>query len=221
MDIEQLNRQIVVYKNDDTLTDEIRNIRINIINTAIQRINNYSLYSQSLYQYLQNSGELVNLTEELYQIEDTLELNRISLKGMILESNLCKFLDNSGISYTLPELRSYLYQQYSNDNLDIEVIDKEITLYETIEDLVNFENNQIDGLAHVISNILKEKSYLNRKQDLKLLKENKIKIEMKIDKMYETKVLDAVTKDLLLNMINQIFNNYMNIQAKLPLDILE
>lgn len=217
MDIEKLKEQINLYNNDNSLTEKNRNIRISIINTAIQRINNHNLYLQSLYEYLQNSGELVELTEELYQIEDTLELNRISLKGMILESSLCKKLDSDGISYTLPELRSYLYQQINDDSIDVEVLDKEIDLYETIEDLINFENNQIDMMANIISNVLVEKSHLKKEDNQYLLENNKNKVAEKINKMYDLKIFDDITKDLLFNMINQIFNNYMNVQMKLPI----
>ena len=126
MRIEDLKTQIELYKQDSELPENAKNLRINIIATAIQRIESYELYSKSLFQFLEESGQLVDLTEQLYQIEDTLELNRISLKGLILESNLCHMLNQNGIEYSLNDLKQYLYQNINNPDIDAEVISKEI-----------------------------------------------------------------------------------------------
>lgn len=209
MDIEKLKKQIEIYKQDNTLTDNIKSIRISIINTAIQRIEGYQLYTQTLYQFLQSGNELVELTDDLYQIEKTLELNRISIKGMILDSNLCKWLDQAGIKYTLTDLRKYLNEQYNNENIDVEVINKEINLYETIDNLIRFENNQIDQMASLIGNIINDNVLLKRIKNKNIIHENKSNVVNKISNLLKDEVLDLFTHKLLENMVSQIFNNYL------------
>lgn len=214
MNINELKKQIEIYNQDNTLTDNIKNIRINIINTAVQRIEGYQLYSQTLYQYLNDSGELVQLTEELYQIEDTLELNRVSLKALILESSLCKMLDKNGIEYSLHDLKNYLYQNMNNPEIDVEVIGKEINLYETIERLVDYENGQIDNMMKLISNIIGV-NIVPRFEDVSNITNNKNEVINKINNMFEINILDQFTHDLLVNMVNQVFDNYLKIEHKL------
>ncbi len=216
MNLEDLKKKTEIYQQDNTLNDNIKNIRISIINTAIQRIEGYQLYSKTLYQFLEESGELVNLTEQLYQIEDTLELNRISLKGLILESNLCNALDSSGIEYSLNDLKKYLYQNVNNPEIDSEVIGKEITLYETIEEIINYEKNQIDNMANIIGNLINDKELLERIDNKEKLITNKKLIIEKNNSLLKEMILDDYTKNILDNMIEQIFNNYMQVENKLP-----
>lgn len=56
------------------------------INKIHDSINN------KMFQFITKANELVELSENMYQIEKTIKLNKISLKGYILDSSCCSFL---------------------------------------------------------------------------------------------------------------------------------
>lgn len=73
--------------------------------------------NNKIFEYITKATELVELSEDMYQIERTIKLNKISLKGYILDSPCCKALEENNISnYSIEELKQYLlkYEQTSN-----------------------------------------------------------------------------------------------------------
>ena len=58
---------------------------------------------------LQKANELVELSDDDYQIEKTLKLNKISLKGFVLDSDLCNQLNENNMNdYSIDELKNIL-----------------------------------------------------------------------------------------------------------------
>ena len=48
--------------------------------------------NNKLFHFITKATELVESSEDMYQIEKTIKLNKISLKGYILDSPCCSFL---------------------------------------------------------------------------------------------------------------------------------
>lgn len=197
-------------ENDDTLNENQKNTRIIILTMLIDNKMFCQAYSNQIYLCLQRCAELVELLDGLYQVETTLELNRISLKGLILESSLCKMLDNNKIEYTLLDLKKYLYQFMDNENIDFEVIEKEILLYETIDNLILVEKMQMDEIVYKINDILKLDLSFENTIDSSLLLQSKNKIMIEVKKLLELNVLDQEIYIMFDNLVNQVLNFYLN-----------
>jgi len=210
MNVEELKKVIKMCENDDTLNENQKNTRIIILTMFIDNKMFCQSYSNQIYLCLQSCGELVELLDGLYQVEATLELNRISLKGLILESSLCKMLDNNKIEYTLLDLKKCLYQFMDNENIDFEVIEKEILLYETIDNLILVEKMQMDEIVYKINDILKLDLSFENTIDSSLLLQSKNKIMIEVRKLLELNVLDQETYIMFDNLVNQVLNFYLN-----------
>ena len=64
-------------------------IEINKINDDI---------NNKMFNFIAKANELVELSEDDYQIEKTLILNKISLKGYVLNSDVCNHLIKNNIN---------------------------------------------------------------------------------------------------------------------------
>lgn len=54
--------------------------------------------NNKMFNFITRATELVELSEDDYQIEKTLKLNKISLKGFILDSSCCINLNMNNIT---------------------------------------------------------------------------------------------------------------------------
>ena len=62
-----------------------------------------------MFSFVTKAYELVDLSEDLYQLEHTIKLNQISLKDYILNSEICKFLKNNNINnYSIEDLKGFI-----------------------------------------------------------------------------------------------------------------
>ena len=65
----------------------------------------------SLTDFIIHANQLVELSEDDYQIEKTIRLNKISLKDYILNSSCCLTLKENDIAhYSLEDLKKFLVQ---------------------------------------------------------------------------------------------------------------
>lgn len=63
--------------------------------------------NNKMFDFITKANELVELSEDDYQIEKTLMLNKISLKGYVLDSDLCNQLSKNNINnYSINELKN-------------------------------------------------------------------------------------------------------------------
>ena len=62
--------------------------------------------NSKMFQFITKANELVELSEDMYQIERTIKLNKISLKGYLLDSPCCAFLKENNVEdYTIEDLK--------------------------------------------------------------------------------------------------------------------
>ncbi len=177
----------------------------------------YSEANDKMIQFVTKASEFVLVSENLYQIERTIKLNKISLKAYILDSNCCKSLAGNNISnYSINELKDYLkkYEQAKGEMCDIyflainiyELLEKIETLVEERIDLELTEMSKLINKVNDIRNAPKdelENLYLQIKNQLinNFLKPNLINIEVYNNCLY---------------MINDIFNFYISGYPNIP-----
>ena len=95
------------------------NLNVKILESYVEIDKIHDDINNKLFNFITKANELVELSEDDYQIEKTLLLNRISLKGYVLDSELCIQLDENNIKdYSIDELKQYLTQYEKTYNTD-------------------------------------------------------------------------------------------------------
>ena len=100
--------------------------------------------NNKIFNFITKANELVELSEDDYQIEKTLKLNKISLKAFILDSSCCITLkDNNIIDYSIKDLKGYLMQYEQSKNEDYSKYYLAVSLYENVEDIERLVDKKI------------------------------------------------------------------------------
>lgn len=82
-------------------------VKDTIIETSMEVQKYNEKYNNILYEFLMKASELVGLSKDLYQIEETIILNQISLKDYVLNSAICNYLKRNHIeNYSIEELKN-------------------------------------------------------------------------------------------------------------------
>ena len=172
--------------------------------------------NSEMFNFITKANELVELSEDDYQIEKTLKLNKISLKGYVLDSECCVNLSANNIKdYSINELKNYLIQYEKSFNVDYSNYFLALSLYEAIEEIenlvdnkVNLEIQKINELIPNINNIKSisqnefEKLYLNLKNQL--------------DNYFKDNSLNVKSYNICIQILNDIFNFYINGYPNIP-----
>ena len=119
--------------------------------------------NNKMFQFITKANELVELSEDVYQIEKSIKLNKISLKEYILDSPCCLFLKESNISdYTINELKNYLVRYEKSSNEDCTSYYLALSLYELLEEIEKTVDNkisiEIDKISELTNAIRKIKN---------------------------------------------------------------
>ena len=131
------------------------NLNVKILGSYVEvdKINND--INNKIFDFITKANELVELSEDDYQIEKTLMLNKISLKGYVLDSDLCKQLSENSINYySINELKNYIIQYEKTFNTYYSQYLLAISLYELIEDIENKVDFKIELEINELSNII-------------------------------------------------------------------
>ena len=87
------------------------NLNVKILESYVEIDKIHDEINNKMFNFITKANELVDLSEDDYQIERTLKLNKISLKGYVLDSELCMQLEENNIKdYSIDELKNYLAQ---------------------------------------------------------------------------------------------------------------
>ena len=172
-------------------------------------------YNTSMYEFINKGNELLNLTLGMYQIENTISLNKISLKGYILESNICKDLNRKGIkSYTIEDLKKHLYRLDSENNQETSILLKAVYLYELLEQIEKDEYNNNKDLLNKLGKVYDKTILLN--YDINMKDKNKLNqdytllISQITNNYINTNLIDEKIKQYTAMLINQIFTFILN-----------
>lgn len=237
MDLEQIKKDIIECNNNNALNNEAKIVRLKILQTAIEKLNHDKKYKDNMAKFIEDGQELTLLSDNVYQIEESIELNKISLKGYILESDLCKDLEEQGVeNYTLNDLKIYL-DKYKANGINMLEIEKAISLYENIENIESLENEGINSLARNLGDIFGKKLLSKYNETIETKNDGEIiinhisktreqyendqkKVLEKIDELYVSDgILDRNAKQYATEMVNQVFNYYKNGNKKIEFQI--
>ena len=136
--------------------DNNLNLEILKSDVEIDKINND--INDKIFNFITKANEFVELSEDDYQIEKTLMLNKISLKGYVLDSDLCnKLADNNITDYSIDELKNYLSQYKKFDSS----LFLALSLYELILNIEKQVDSKIELEIKELSNIIQNISDIN------------------------------------------------------------
>jgi len=200
--------------------NNIENIGVEILEIFTEKQNYDEKYNNLMFSFVTKAYELVDLSEDLYQLEHTIKLNQISLKDYILNSDICSFLKNNNINnYSIEDLKNFM-QKYESQNIsDITSYKLALELYEKLDEIKNIENAKIDYEINRMSNILEDISNVknidkDKYQDLynRLLEQIKVKY-------LDNNLIDDKINNYVVLILNDIFNYYLYGNKEIPVDM--
>lgn len=171
--------------------------------------------NNKLFQFITKAGELVELSEDMYQIERTIKLNKISLKGYVLDSPCCNFLNENGVSnYSVDELREYLNKYEMTSNEDNSSYRLAISLYELLEEIEKLVDNKIVLEINKISELSNKIENVKNANDYETLY-NEIKSDLQ-SRYLNQNLIDDKSLGICMQIINDIFNYYISGYPDIP-----
>lgn len=172
--------------------------------------------NNKMFNFITNANQLVELSENDYQIEKTIKLNKISLKSYILDSPCCSSLQENNITnYSIEELKNFFVKYEKIYNEDLSKYYLALSLYEMLEEIEKLVDKKIEREINEISNIFngirKIKNVIfSEYEKLYFDSKNKINTEYKNNKINDK------AYNLCIQLLNDIFNFYMNGYPNIP-----
>ena len=192
------------------------NLSLRILESYVEIDKMRDKINNEIFNFIAKANELVELSNDEYQIEKTFMLNKISLKGYILDSDCCIQLhDNNINNYSIDELRKLLiqYEKYFNCNCSNYLL--ALSLYELIEDIETQVALKIDleinELCNITSNIKNIKNF--SKNEYENLYYN---LKKQIDNDFKNNKLDEKSYNICFKVLNDIFDFYINGYPNIP-----
>ena len=196
----------------------IENIKGEILEIFAEKQNYDEKYNSLMFDFITKAYELVELSEDLYQVEHTIKLNQISLKDYILNSKICNYLkDNNFNNYSIEDLKEYM-QKYENQNpSDMISYKLALELYEKLEEIKDIEKSKIDyeisRMGNLLDNVSKIESVTKDKYQALY---NDLLQQVKV-KYLDNNLIDDKTNNYVMQILNDIFNYYLYGNKEIPL----
>lgn len=186
------------------------NLNVKILESYVEIDKIHDDINSKIFNFITKANELVEFSNDDYQIEKTLILNKISLKGYVLDSDCCIILNDNNITdYSIDELKNYLIKYEKNNNIDCSKYFLALYLYELIEDIEKLFDLkidlEIDKLGNIISNI----------NDIKNIKKDEYsnlynKLKTQLDNYFKDNKLNEKSYNICIQILNDVFNFYIN-----------
>lgn len=191
------------------------NLSVKILESYMDIDKIHDTINEKMFLFITKASELVELSEDMYQIEKTIKLNKISLKGYILDSPCCNLLKENNVSnYSIDELREYLNRYEMSSNEDNSSYLLAISLYELLEEIekltddkIALEINKIFELSNLIENVKNDNDYETLY--------NEIKKELQ-NRYLNQNLIDDKSMGICMQIINDIFNYYISGYPDIP-----
>lgn len=192
------------------------NLNVKILESYVEIDRIHDDINKAMFNFITKANELVDLSEDNYQIEKSLLLNKISLKGYVLDSDCCIQLNNNNITnYSIEELKNFLIQYEKSFNSDCSNYLLALSLYEMIEDIemqvdskIELETNE---LGNIISNIKSIKNI--NKDEYENLYYN---LKTQLDNYFKDNKLNEKSYNLCIQILGDIFNFYISGYPNIP-----
>ena len=166
--------------------------------------------NNKISNFIIKANELVELSEDDYQIEKTLKLNKISLKAFILDSSCCFALnDNNVTDYSIKDLKGYLMKYEQSTNEDYSKYYLAVSLYENVEDIEKLVDKKITLEINELSQIVPDINNINNAEKNKY-ETIYFDIKNKLDESLKNNRLDEKSYSICVQILNDIFNFYIS-----------
>lgn len=196
-------------------------VKDTIIETSMEVQKYNEKYNNVLYDFLMKASELVELSKDLYQIEETIILNQISLKDYVLNSEICNYLKRNHIeNYSIEELKKWM-REYKHHNLaDLSTYELALSLYEMLEELKTIADSKIEYEVNQLSNWLQGVNGIkNITNDTWRNLYDNLMQQIKEDIL--NRVLNDKKVGLVVQMLDDIFNYYLYGYPKIPIELVK
>lgn len=192
------------------------NLNVKILESYVEIDKIHDDINNKIFNFITKANELVELSEDDYQIEKTLMLNKISLKGYVLDSDLCNELSKNNINdYSINELKNYIIQYEKSFDTDYSQYLLALSLYEIIEDIENQVDSKIELEINELSNIIQSISDIKNtdKTNYENLYYN---FKSQLDDCFKENKLDEKSYGICIQILNDIFNFYISGYPNIP-----
>lgn len=172
--------------------------------------------NNKMFNFITNANQLVELSEDDYQIEKTIKLNKISLKSYILDSPCCSSLQENNITnYSVEELKNFFVKYEKIYNEDLSKYYLALSLYEMLEEIEKLVDKKIEREISEISNIFND---IRNIQNIVSDEYEKLYFDSKnkIDTEYKNNKINDKAYNLCIQLLNDIFNFYINGYPNIP-----
>jgi hypothetical protein len=191
-------------------------LNVKILESYVEIDKVHDEINNKIFKIITQASELVELSDDDYQIERTLKLNKISLKGYVLDSECCVQLnDNNVTDYSIEDLKKFLEEYEKLFNVDYSKYFLALSLYENIEEIENLIDSKISleliELNNLIPNI----------DDIKVIDKSnleKLYYQQKntIDNFYHSSKIEEKSYNICIQFLNDIFNYYISGYPDIP-----
>ena len=172
--------------------------------------------NNKMFNFITNANQLVELSEDDYQIEKTIKSNKISLKSYILDSPCYSSLQENNITnYSIEELKNFFVKYEKIYNEDLSKYYLALSLYEMLEEIEKLVNKKIKREISEISNIFND---IRNIQNIVSDEYEKLYFDSKnkIDTEYKNNKINDKAYNLCIQLLNDIFNFYMSGYPNIP-----
>ena len=166
------------------------------------KLENYDKNIQEkLQDFITGCFSLKESSNGQYQVQKTIELNKIYFQGYVLDSKICQNLKEDNVTdYSLTTLKNYLNKNFNNLEVDCTPYYEALILYEKANVLEDMIDEKIIHQKNVVNKAEKEvevarielmEAHKDRKV-MEKLKEKEYTLTMEQEKQEEQKQLDEM-----------------------------
>lgn len=191
-------------------------LNLKVLESYVEIDKIHDAINNKLFNFITKATELVELSDDDYQIERTLKLNKISLKGFILDSSCCLNLSiNNIVNYSLQELKNYFIQYQNSFNEDCSKYYLAISLYELIEEIESLVDSKINLEIESLSKITPDITLI-KDIDKDKYEETYLNLKEQLNEYFKNDKLEEKTYNICIETINSIFNFYISGYPNIP-----
>lgn len=192
------------------------NLNVKILESYVEIDKIHDDINKAMFNFITKANELVELSEYDYQIEMTLRLNKISLKGYVLDSELCIQLHENNITnYSIDELKQYLTQYEKTYNTDCSKYLLTLYLYEQVEQIEKLVDSKIELEINELSSIIQNISNI-KNTDQTNYENLYYEFKNQLDNYFKENKLDEKSYNVCIQILNDIFNFYISGYPNIP-----
>ncbi len=192
------------------------NLNVKILESYVEIDKIHDDVNNKIFNFITKANELVELSDDDYQIEKTLKLNKISLKGYVLDSDLCNQLNENNMNdYSIDELKNYIMQYEKSFNTDYSQYLLALSLYELIENIEKLVDSKIELEINELSNIIQNISDI-KNTDKTNYENLYLNFKNQLDNCFKENKLDEKSYGICIQILNDIFNFYISGYPNIP-----